>query len=49
MVQRAEKQATFAGGCFWCMVSPFTNIDGVLSVTSGFAGGFVDNPSYEQV
>jgi len=49
MTQDTEKQATFAGGCFWCMVSPFLNIDGVLSVISGFSGGHVKNPSYEQV
>ncbi len=49
MTQHTEKKATFAGGCFWCMVSPFTNIDGVLSVISGFSGGHVKNPSYEQV
>jgi methionine-S-sulfoxide reductase len=49
MTQPTEKEATFAGGCFWCMVSPFANIDGVLSVVSGFAGGHVQNPTYEQV
>ena len=41
--------ATFAGGCFWCMVPPFKNLPGVLSVTSGYTGGHVPNPSYEQV
>ena len=41
--------ATFAGGCFWCMVPPFKNLPGVISVTSGFTGGHVPNPSYEQV
>ncbi|MCF6209017.1 MAG: peptide-methionine (S)-S-oxide reductase MsrA [Ghiorsea sp.] len=49
MTQHTEKKATFAGGCFWCMVSPFANIDGVLSVISGFSGGHVKKPSYEQV
>jgi len=49
MTQHTEKEATFAGGCFWCMVSPFANIDGILSVISGFSGGHVKNPSYEQV
>ena len=41
--------ATFAGGCFWCMVPPFKNLPGVVSVTSGYTGGHVANPSYEQV
>lgn len=41
--------ATFAGGCFWCMVPPFKNLPGVLSVTAGYTGGHVANPSYEQV
>jgi peptide methionine sulfoxide reductase msrA/msrB len=42
-------RATFAGGCFWCMEPPFEKIPGVRSVTSGYAGGRVKNPSYEQV
>lgn len=41
--------ALFAGGCFWCMEKPFDQMEGVLSTTSGYAGGSVDNPSYEQV
>lgn len=41
--------ATFAGGCFWCMVKPFETTPGILKVTSGYAGGFVENPTYEQV
>jgi peptide-methionine (S)-S-oxide reductase len=41
--------ATFAGGCFWCMVPPFKNLPGVISVTSGYTGGHVANPTYEQV
>ena len=41
--------ATFAGGCFWCMESPFDRLDGVLSVTVGYTGGWVQNPTYEQV
>lgn len=43
------EQATFAGGCFWCMVKPFDRYDGVISVLSGYTGGHVVNPSYEQV
>ena len=41
--------AVFAGGCFWCMEKPFEELDGVASVTSGFAGGTVPNPTYDQV
>jgi peptide-methionine (S)-S-oxide reductase len=41
--------ATIGGGCFWCAEAVFQRIHGVKSVTSGFAGGTVPNPSYEQV
>ncbi len=41
--------ATFAGGCFWCMVHPFDELPGVVSVVSGYTGGHVKNPTYEQV
>ena len=41
--------ATFAGGCFWCMEGPFDAVDGVLSTTSGYTGGHVEQPSYEAV
>ena len=41
--------ATFAGGCFWCMEGPFDELDGVLSTTSGYTGGYTANPTYEQV
>jgi peptide-methionine (S)-S-oxide reductase len=41
--------ATLGGGCFWCAEAVFQRIPGVQSVTSGFAGGSVANPSYEQV
>lgn len=41
--------ATFAGGCFWCMVSPFEHTAGVLSVTSGYTGGTKQHPTYEEV
>lgn len=41
--------ATFAGGCFWCMEGPFDALDGVLSTTSGYTGGTLPNPTYEQV
>ena len=41
--------ATFAGGCFWCTEAFFQRLKGVVKVTSGYSGGFVDNPTYEQV
>lgn len=41
--------AVFAGGCFWCMEKPYDELDGVLKTESGYAGGRIDNPSYEQV
>ena len=42
-------RATFAGGCFWCMEGPFDKLPGVVSTTSGYSGGSVKDPSYEQV
>jgi peptide-methionine (S)-S-oxide reductase len=42
-------KATFAGGCFWCVEVDFDKVRGVLSTTSGYIGGHVPNPSYEQV
>jgi len=41
--------ATFAGGCFWCMEPPFDKINGVISTTSGYTGGHLENPTYYQV
>jgi peptide methionine sulfoxide reductase msrA/msrB len=41
--------ATFAGGCFWCIDAPFEDLDGVRKVVSGYSGGSVRNPTYEQV
>ncbi|GEN30555.1 peptide methionine sulfoxide reductase msrA/msrB [Cerasibacillus quisquiliarum] len=41
--------ATFAGGCFWCMVEPFDERPGIYDVVSGYTGGHVENPTYEQV
>ena len=42
-------KAYFAGGCFWCMEEVFEKVPGVTSVTSGYMGGRVEHPSYEQV
>src|SRR5262245_14886235 len=41
--------ATFAGGCFWCMEPPFEALPCVVSVTSGYTGGFKKDPTYEEV
>jgi len=41
------ERAIFAGGCFWCMEKPFEELDGVLSVKSGYSGGSTTNPTYE--
>lgn len=42
-------KATFAGGCFWCMEEVYEKVDGVVSVVSGYTGGHLSNPTYEQV
>jgi peptide-methionine (S)-S-oxide reductase len=42
-------KATFAGGCFWCVEADFDKVDGVLSTKSGYIGGKLANPTYEQV
>ncbi|MDP1427206.1 peptide-methionine (S)-S-oxide reductase MsrA [Priestia megaterium] len=41
--------ATFAGGCFWCMVSPFDELPGIISIVSGYTGGHKEHPTYEEV
>jgi peptide-methionine (S)-S-oxide reductase len=46
-VQAAEETAIFAGGCFWCVESDMDHVKGVLSTTSGYAGGTMENPSYQ--
>lgn len=43
------EKATFAGGCFWCMVEPFDEKPGIIQVISGYTGGTVANPTYKQV
>jgi len=42
-------RATFGGGCFWCIEAPFKELAGVRAVTSGYAGGDTENPSYRAV
>lgn len=49
MSDQKLETATFAGGCFWCTEAVFKRLKGVESVTSGYSGGNMDNPSYEQV
>ena len=44
-----QAKAVFAGGCFWCMEEAFEKVEGVVSVTSGYMGGQVANPTYEEV
>ena len=41
--------ATFAGGCFWCMVKPFEGLPGIINVFVGYTGGNLENPTYEDV
>jgi len=43
------EKATFAGGCFWCMVTPFEEMPGIHGIISGYMGGTLENPTYEQV
>lgn len=43
------KKALFAGGCFWCMVKPFDELPGIISIVSGYTGGHTQNPTYEEV
>lgn len=47
--ERALQVATFAGGCFWCTESDFEKVEGVVEAVSGYTGGDMANPSYEQV
>jgi peptide-methionine (S)-S-oxide reductase len=44
-----NKSAVFAGGCFWCLEKPFDELPGVIETQSGYTGGAVPNPTYEQV
>src|SRR5947209_1577002 len=44
-----DRQATFASGCFWCTEAVFQRLKGVHAVASGYTGGTVKNPTYDQV
>ena len=48
-VNAAQRTATFAGGCFWCIEADFDKVPGVLTTTSGYTGGRTPDPDYEQV
>ena len=45
----SKKYCIFAGGCFWCIARPFYDLKGVLKVLSGYSGGSIVNPTYEEV
>lgn len=49
IMEKKHEIAVFGGGCFWCTETLFERLKGVISVKSGYAGGSVENPSYEQV
>ena len=46
---KKQEKVLFAGGCFWCMEPPFETLEGVIAVESGYTGGKVKNPTYEEV
>lgn len=48
-VSQKTATATFGGGCFWCMDAVYQYVPGIIKITSGFAGGTTDHPTYEQV
>ncbi len=49
MVEKKDEITVFGGGCFWCTEAVFSELKGVLSVVPGYAGGHVENPTYQQV
>jgi len=49
VAEEGLEKATFAGGCFWCMETPFEEMEGVKEVISGYTGGSIENPTYEEV
>ena len=48
-IQKDLETATLGGGCFWCLEAVFSDLEGVASVESGYSGGNLSNPSYQQV
>lgn len=48
-MSKLTELATFAGGCFWCMVAPFEELTGVIQVVSGYTGGTTEDPTYQEV
>jgi peptide-methionine (S)-S-oxide reductase len=48
-MEKKSELATFAGGCFWCMVKPFDEQPGIIKVISGYTGGHLETPTYQQV
>lgn len=44
-----KQTAIFVGGCFWCMVEPFEIQPGIINIVSGYTGGHIETPTYEQV
>ena len=49
MEKNKIETATFGGGCYWCTEAQYQLLDGVISVSSGFSGGTIKNPSYREV
>ncbi|MCQ6277462.1 peptide-methionine (S)-S-oxide reductase MsrA [Bacillus sp. V3B] len=49
MLETNYELATFAGGCFWCMVKPFDEQPGIIKIVSGYTGGTKENPTYQEV
>ncbi len=47
--KREFERATFAGGCFWCMIAPFRELAGIEEVVAGYTGGWTEKPTYEEV
>jgi peptide-methionine (S)-S-oxide reductase len=46
---KTKEKATLGGGCFWCLEAVFSNLEGVEKIESGYSGGKIDNPTYEQI
>ncbi len=47
--EEERARATLGGGCFWCVEAVYETVPGILAVTSGYAGGDIPNPTYEQI